>query len=244
MTPEEWKPVLGEHLNFHFGFYRQGISFEQGLQLATRRLLPFFSRGRRVLDVGCGWGGPALDLVESGYDVACVTNSILQYEYCKSLTLSVSYLDVEQDDLGHLGFFDTVLMMESLDHILDKPAFLFKLTGITDRLVLVTNCCTFAVEAPLTTFGDTMYMTSTAFLLQTLDQTGWRVCSASDVRKYSMPTFTHWKTRIEAAYPTRRKPPLQLLHSLCEIALQDSVGFEEAFPLLVVCAQNGSSHRG
>ena len=235
--------MLGEHLNFHFGFYRQGTSFEQGLQLATRRLLPFFDKGRRVLDVGCGWGGPAMDLVQSGYDVACVTNSILQYEYCKSLTLTASYLDVEKDNLGHLGFFDTVFMMESLDHVFDKPALLSKLTTITDRLVFVTNCCIFAVEAPLTTFGNTMCMTSTEVLFQTLKKTGWRVRCASDVRKYSMPTFNYWKTRIEAAYPTMRKPPLQLLHSLCEIALQDSVGFEEAFPLLMVCAENDSPHR-
>ena len=236
MTPDEWKPVLGDRLNYHFGFYRLGISFEQGLRLATRRLLPFFA-GERVLDVGCGWGGPAFDMAQSGYDVVCVTNSRSQYDYCKSIGLNASLLDIEHDDLRALGCFDTVVMMESLDHVFDKSPLLHKLIRITNRLVIVTNCHGFGIEAPLTTFGNTMCMVSTNMLLQMVAKAGWRVLSATDVRKYSMPTFRHWKTRIEAAYPTNRKPPVALLHSLCEIALQDMAGFQEAFPLLVVCAE-------
>jgi cyclopropane fatty-acyl-phospholipid synthase-like methyltransferase len=236
MTPDEWKPVLGERLNYHFGFYRLGISFEQGLRLATRRLLPFFA-GERVLDVGCGWGGPAIDMAQSGYKVVCATNSTSQYEYCKSLGLNTSLLDIEYDDLGAIGCFDTVVMMESLDHVFDKPALLHKLIRITNRLVIVTNCCGFGIKAPLSTFGNTMCMVSTNLLLRMLETAGWRVLSATDVRKYSMPTFLHWKARIEAAYPAKRKPPVELLHGLCEIALQDMAGFEEGFPLMAICAE-------
>ena len=235
MTPDEWKPVLGDHLNYHFGYYLQGMSFEEGMQLATRRLLPFLS-GPHVLDLGCGWGGPALEIAGNGYDVVCVTNSKLQYEYCKSLEFKARLLDVERDEIGRLGCFDSVFMMESLDHVFDKPALLAKLVGITPRLVFVTNCSSVDLDTPLVTFGNTMCMTSVALLFRMLKQAGWQVRFAADLRRQSMPTFSFWKTRIEAAYPALRKPPVRLLHSLCEVALEDPTAFEEAFPLLMVCA--------
>lgn len=179
MTPDEWNPILGPNLNYHFGFYRPGMSFDEGLSFATRRLVPFFGSGRRVLDVGCGWGGPARDLAKDGYDVLCVTNSDMQYRYCRYLHMRSELLDVEREGIRHLGSFDTAFMME----------------------------------------------------------TGWRVRFAADLRKYSMPTFVHWKTRIEAARPTGLKPALALLYSLCERALEDTYSFEKRFPLLMVCAE-------
>lgn len=237
MTPDEWNPILGPNLNYHFGFYRPGMSFDEGLSFATRRLVPFFGSGRRVLDVGCGWGGPARDLAKDGYDVLCVTNSDMQYRYCRHLHMRSELLDVEREGIRHLGSFDTAFMMESLDHVFEKEKLLYELRFVTNRLVFVTNCDSLAINHPAVVFGDTMCMTSVAMLLRTLEKTGWRVRFAADLRKYSMPTFVHWKTRIEAARPTGLKPALALLYSLCERALEDTYSFEKRFPLLMVCAE-------
>jgi cyclopropane fatty-acyl-phospholipid synthase-like methyltransferase len=237
MTPDEWKPILGPDLNYHFGFYRRGMSFEDGLSFATRRLRPFFSSGRRVLDLGCGWGGPARDLAKDSYDVLCITNSRVQYRYCQSLHLPTELMDIEREDIRCVGCFDTALMIESLDHVFEKEKLLYELSCITNRLIFITNCTSLNIDGPRVAFGGTMCMTSIATLLRMLEKTGWRVHVSADIRKYSMPTFIHWKARIEAAYPTGMKPALRLLHSLCEKALEDTCSFEKQTPLLMVCAE-------
>jgi hypothetical protein len=144
---------------------------------------------------------------------------------------------MERDSFDSLGAFDAVVMIESLDHVFDKLALLAKLTQVTSRLVFVTNCTVVSMRRPLLTFGDTMAMISSDVLLRMLKKTGWAVRSVSDDREFSMPTFEHWKTRIEAADPSLVKPPLRLLHGLCEIALQDVRAFQDTFPLLTVCAE-------
>lgn len=243
MTPDEWKPVLGSGLNFHFGFYRDGMSFEEGLESATQNLLPHLIPGGRVLDLGCGWGGPAMHLRRCGYNIECVTNSSLQKKYCNSLGLHANVLDIERDDICDLGCFDTVIMMESLEHISDKQKLFARLQHITSRVVLVTNCDSQAPGGLVRTFGGTMYMASSERLLAMLKSEGWRIRLAVDNRKCAMATLQHWRSRIEAAYPTMMKRPVEMLHLLCEVALEDAAGFERRFPLLLVSAQSTKGDR-
>lgn len=238
MTPEEWKPILGAGLNFHFGFYKDGMSFEEGLESATHNLLPHLTPGGRVLDLGCGWGGPAMQLLKRGYDVECVTNSSIQQEYCNSLGLHTQILDLERDNIRDLGHFDTVVMLESLEHILGKRALFRRLRHITSRVVFVTNCDSDISGKRVPTYGGTMYMTSVEELLGMLSGEGWRVHVAVDNRKYATPTFDHWRTRIESTYPNSMKRPVEMLYVLCLIALANVESFEKRFPLLLVSAQS------
>lgn len=238
MTPEEWKPILGSGLNFHFGFYRQGMSFEEGLESATDNLIAHLPPGGHVLDLGCGWGGPAMQLMKSGFEVECVTNSRVQQEYCNLLGLHTQILDVEQDNIRSLGHCDSVIMLESLEHVFDKRKLFRELKDITSRVVFVANCDSDGSDKPVSTYGGTMYMTSVGELLHILTSEGWDVHVAADHRKYAMPTFEHWRTRIEAAYPYSMKGPVEMLYVLCEVALSDIASFEKRFPLLLVSAES------
>src|SRR5208283_3042331 len=187
----------GSSLNFHFGFYKQGMSFEEGLESATRNVISCLPPRGRLLDLGCDWGGPAMRLLKCGYDVECVTNSSAQQGYCSSLGLHSRVLDLEQDDGRDLGYFDSVIMLESLEHIIDKRSLFTKLKQITSRVVLVTSCDAQAAGDLVSTYGGTMYMTSVAELLDVIASAGWRIDTAVDNRRYAMPTFEHWRTRIE-----------------------------------------------
>ncbi len=237
MTAEEWRPILGDNLHFHFGYFEPGMSLEAGMRQAVRRLTPYLDAGPTLLDIGCGWGGPARELASCGYRVHGVTNSRNQHAYCRALGLQANLLDVEDADLGALGRFDQVFMMESLDHIFDKPRLLGSLTGISDVLVLVTTCNVFAAREPIETFGGTCLAMSPAATIQAIEEAGWTVREATDVRGPSMPTFGCWKARIDANCALEMKPPIRMLDTLCRAALEDLDLFERSFPLLAVAAE-------
>src|SRR5215471_19005190 len=60
-----WHAALGEGLHFHLGhFPRPDISLAESVRLAVEHLSALVPHRNvaRVLDVGCGWGGPALQL--------------------------------------------------------------------------------------------------------------------------------------------------------------------------------------
>ena len=120
VTADEWKLILGDELHFHFGYFQDGMSFDQALEHAVFRLLPYFRPRGKILDLGCDWGGPARYLGRRGYDVAGVTNSKAQQEYCSSVGLQTHILDMETSDLEVVGQFDGALMFESLEHVVDK----------------------------------------------------------------------------------------------------------------------------
>jgi cyclopropane fatty-acyl-phospholipid synthase-like methyltransferase len=236
MTPEEWKPILGDDLHYHFGYFEKGMTLDEGVRFAVERLLPFLGRGPRVLDLGCGWGGPGRILQGRGFDVVGVTNSRHQHAYCVSVGLRTEWLDVERDDLAALGHFDSVFMMESLEHVFDKKRLLEQSALLSDRLVCITNCHALADGEPLTAFGDTLSLRSMSTLLGMLEDAGWLVRHAADVRDRSMPTFEHWKARIESTYPSGMKPAVRMLYGLCADALNNRQQFETGFPLLMVAA--------
>jgi cyclopropane fatty-acyl-phospholipid synthase-like methyltransferase len=236
MAPDEWAPILGLRLNFHFGYYTNSMTFEEGLETATEKLIPHLAVGRHILDLGCGWGGPALRLREQGFDVECATNSTRQTDYCVSLGLKTYLLDAESYNIESLGCFDSVLMLESLEHICDKQRLLFRLTRIADRLVLVSNCLSITAISPAQAFADTMTMVSSSRLLDMIEDAGWRIQTADDYRHASLPTLAHWRFRIESAYPRIRKLPIQVLYELCRVGLQDSNSFERDFPLMFIVA--------
>jgi len=179
-----------------------------------------------------------MQLLKRGYDVECVTNSSAQQEYCSSLGLRSHILDLERDDARDLGCFDGVLMLESLEHILDKHSLFARLKHMTRQVVLATSCDSEDAGDLVPTYGGTMYMTSVEELLGVITTEGWRIDVAIDNRRHAMPTFEHWQTRIEAAYPKSMKRPVEMLYALCEIALSDIAGFEKRFPLLLVSAQS------
>jgi hypothetical protein len=105
-------------------------------------------------------------------------------------------------------------MMESLEHIFDKPTLLRRLKAITRRLVFVSNCNAFAINQPILAFGDTGPMTSVPVLLGMLEREGWRVRHSADVRSQSMETLVHWKQRIDAIYLSARVQAGQLVEKL------------------------------
>jgi tocopherol O-methyltransferase len=137
-TLDLYEELWGEHV--HHGFWDPGERPERGgadRHAATDRLvreLAGYARvphGARVLDVGCGIGGPALHLAGAlGCTVHGITLSAAQAARAREKARAAGLhgrASFEQKDALHTGYpdagFDVVWALESLMHIAERPAF-------------------------------------------------------------------------------------------------------------------------
>jgi hypothetical protein len=97
----QWRAVLGPNMHYHHGVWDGGsggirsaqISIdkneadEEALSRAITMLYPYIPEGATVLDIGCGWCGPAAQLArDRGCVVTAVTASAAQAEFCGTVT--------------------------------------------------------------------------------------------------------------------------------------------------------------
>lgn len=107
--------------------------FEQEKTFATEMLdfcQPYFQRGQRVLDVGCGPGGHLAVLEAAGMEAEGLEPSLEESSFGRSRGLKVSATMLE-DVVGSLGrAYDAVVLSRSLNHFADPSASLKKIWEI------------------------------------------------------------------------------------------------------------------
>lgn len=111
-----WKLVLNPNMDYHFGYPRDVSSrlFEKPLL----SYLNFIGDSKTLLDVGCGWGGPARTLKNnSGLDITCVTNSIKQFEFVRN---EFKVINANANNLLLDETYDVTMFIESFTHMEDK----------------------------------------------------------------------------------------------------------------------------
>jgi tocopherol O-methyltransferase len=126
---EMYREVWGEHI--HHGFWTRG---DETVHEAVVALVEYLAsrlrlrRGMRILDAGCGYGATASLLANwYGADVTGVSLSDRQIAFAKKRFGAVAGLTfVHSDVLGVAlpeASLDTIIAIESLAHMGDKPAF-------------------------------------------------------------------------------------------------------------------------
>ena len=149
-----YREVWGEHL--HHGLWERG---NETAEEAVLNLIRSVARrgqitaGKRVCDVGSGYGGTARVLdSEFGAMVSAITLSPAQYRYAISLrgnARNPEYLlgDWANNELPP-GVFDTVISIESSEHMQDKPVFFAQAHRVLKAGGRLVVCAWLAAEKP------------------------------------------------------------------------------------------------
>ena len=111
-----WKKVLGPSMHYHFG----GDD-------AVRELYSYIDKDSTLLDVGCGWSGPA-KLLREERNISIDTLSNSEQHQPTYLCDIHSFIPTKQ--------YHTTLFFESLTHFDDAPTVLNNLRAHTNQIVI------------------------------------------------------------------------------------------------------------
>jgi len=233
---ERWRYVLGHDLHYHFGLFDPNVPVaqqaESAFTKAVSRLYSYIPRGANVYDLGCGWGGPARQLIRDwGCRVEGITASRSQYEYCANLGLLVRHGDMETTLPP--GQFDVLLMLESLSHVRDKLRLLKTLRLFGKQLIMREHCQNASPAS--VNFGGTMYLNSSLELRHMLFEAGWKITRWRNRRIESLPSVQIWHERLQTIQPTDDLH-LETLREFCARVLAAPADWAASNPLMEVTA--------
>jgi cyclopropane-fatty-acyl-phospholipid synthase len=120
LTDRVFRLSMGELADFSAGKYDGDFSLS--LEQAQRRKHEYVAEsigiepGKRVLDVGCGWGGLLNFIRARGATGVGVTLSRAQYEACRRHDLDVHLQDGRLIDPERFGTFDAVASLGAFEH--------------------------------------------------------------------------------------------------------------------------------
>ena len=149
-----YREIWGEHV--HHGFWERG---DETANEAVINLVRHVARrgevtaGKRVCDVGCGYGGTARVLdSEFGAIVSAITLSAAQYHYAMSRRGEAHHPEYFLGDWARnelpSAFFDTVISIESSEHVQDKPVFFSQAHRVLKSGGRLVVCAWLAAENP------------------------------------------------------------------------------------------------
>jgi 27-O-demethylrifamycin SV methyltransferase len=214
-----WQLIMGEE--FHYGlFATPDTSLECATEALTRSMLDRarVGSGDRVLDVGCGTGRQACDIVAGrAASVLGITTSASGVAAATSLATGRGLAGAafeERDGTDNLlddGTFDVVWVLESSHLMRDKAALLRECARVLapgGRLVL----CDIVRKRDIPflevrarredfarlrrAFGDA-HMVPLEQYRATLTGFGMTITDASDISSPTLPTFAAWRDNVD-----------------------------------------------
>ena len=234
----KWQQIIGPDLHYHYGFFMGNEDLETGVRQSVKNFYPHIEKHSKVLDAGCGWGGPAQMLIEEQYcKVKGLTISNNQAQYCQKRGIDVSILDLETHKIP--GQFDIVFSLEVLSHIRDKQKVLRKFRQCASRLILTCNCIANHLSAQnRSAFGESMWMCTEKELEDIVKQSGWSIIKKTNSRFQSLRTVALWREKFHHIYKDRTpNGQLKELKQLVDYASQNIALWCVNNPLINIIAE-------
>jgi cyclopropane-fatty-acyl-phospholipid synthase len=222
IPPGVFKLLLDRNMNYSSGWYACGDEDLDAAQVAKMGRIAHYAglgTGDRVLDLGCGWCGPALYFAERyGCHVTGVTLSPVQREYAigwagrRGLNdrLAVdqrSVLDLPYAD----GTFDQVLFLESIIHMPEKAMIFARCAQLLrpggrifiqesnyNRASMRTRYLSDrGYEEVHRAFGNTSHLVSAGEMLMYLEEAGFVPEWVEDISAHYVRTLGQWLSNLD-----------------------------------------------
>jgi cyclopropane-fatty-acyl-phospholipid synthase len=192
-------------------------------QLAKKRHIAaklLVGRGRRILDIGCGWGGLGLYLAEvAGADVTGITLSTEQFQIAnaraseKNLTRSAKFLLQDYRDIN--GPFDRVVSVGMFEHVgVDFYDTFFRRCAelLSEDGVMLLHSIGRSTGPDVSSPWITKYIFPGGYIpamsevLPAIERAGLLICDIEILRLHYAKTLKAWRERFMA----RREEAVQL----------------------------------
>jgi cyclopropane-fatty-acyl-phospholipid synthase len=216
LTRRLYELFLDEDRQYTMAYYRdphnslEKAQLDKKAHIAAKLCLdPKTSSGKRVLDIGCGWGGLALYL-HKHYDVDVLGVALApdQIEFCRERAAEAGVADRVKFELMDYrdvqGQFDRITSVGLLEHVgtPQYPAFYehtFKL--LKDDGVMFSHCCGRAGPPGATDAWTRKYIFPGGYipalseLVGESEKHGWEVMDVEAMRFHYSHTLEEWYAR-------------------------------------------------
>lgn len=216
---DAWKEFMGD--NFHFGYFEtEDMELPRATEIMIDKMLELcdISENSRILDVGCGIGGPAFYIHERfGCTIDGISTSERGVQLAAMTSEEKGYDDVKFKvaDGRSNGFpdgtFDIVWVMETSHLITDKKGFLQECFRVLDEDGTLVLCDLIQAKAIpihkgilhllmhgreyfrlLKTWGPAQLITLGTYC-DHLKEAGFREVTVIDVTENAIPTLRWWR---------------------------------------------------
>ena len=214
--------LLDRNMNYSSAYYPAGaedLDAAQEAKMAHIARSTALRAGQRVLDLGCGWCGPALYFAERyGCHVTGVTLSPVQRQYGLAWAARrgmADRLNVDLVDVLELPYsdasFDRILFLESIIHMPEKARILARCAQLLRPggrvFIQESNYDRASKRARYLTdrgyrevnraFGDTGHMVSAGEMLVLLEEAGLLPDWVEDISAHYVRTLGQWLTNLD-----------------------------------------------
>jgi cyclopropane fatty-acyl-phospholipid synthase-like methyltransferase len=200
-----WKAILGEKMHYHYAVYSKvNDPFDQ----AIINLFPFIQNKSKVLDCGCGWGGPGR-LIQKKLDceVTGITISKSQYEYIQDFKVLYEDLETFAPDKK----YDVAIFIESYTHLQESSSMLKRFYNNVDSILIKDFVAPYEEEIP----KWKMRIRTKSLFIQELKNAGYQIKEYYEIENFFQPAIDFWMENLMRLKPIYITGHIKELFDLC-----------------------------
>lgn len=208
-----YRTFLDENMQYSCAYFREpGQSLEEAQRAKIRHLISKLrlEPGHRVLDIGCGWGGLALEMARAeGVCVTGVTLSEEQLRICKErssrLGLDHKIVFAKSDYREIAGRYDRIISVGMFEHV-GAPNYLSFFRRVSDMLsddgVALIHSIGRRTPPSLTNPWIRKYIFPGGYIpalsevTAAIEQTGLWITDVEILRLHYAETLRYWRERV------------------------------------------------